>query len=301
MQGTTSPASSAYTSVLTFAGSRGIIQTVPRKRSTAKTLSELVQSYQARYHRYSLAFAHEVEADYDRGRIPTGLERVDMILGGGIPRGVITELFGPPGSGKTYLCLSCISSAQKSGLTCAFIDVERSYSPRWAEYCGVSQKDLLLSSPEDGEEALDIAVDLARYGVDLLVFDSIASLASREDLEKQVEIGSYAPGVRLLNVGLAKLKAATGPGRKTAIVLVNQVRDNLGVLYGPKTTTPMGWRVRHDSSLRLEIRRAEWIKRGDARVGQVSVVRIEKTKVDGTMPVGTEATFDIYFPTGAGD
>ena len=271
-----------------------------RRKVPAKTLDDLIEAYQRRYSRHSLAYASEVVQDYQHRRIPTGEERVDKILGGGIPSGAITEIYGPPGGGKTYLALRTIASAQRAGMSCVFIDVERTYSPGFAQHAGVDLKSLLISSPSDGEEALDIAVDLTRYGVDLVVLDSVASLTSREDLERQVEVGAYAPSVRLLNVGLAQLKAAVGPGRNTAVVLINQVRDNVGILYGPKTTTPMGWRIKHDASLRLEVRRSEWIKKGDVRVGQVSTVRIEKTKVDGTMPVGTEATFDIAFPIADG-
>jgi len=267
-----------------------------RRRSQAKSVSELIEAYQRQYGRFALDYASNMEAAYRHEKIPTGIERLDYLLGGGIPRGVFTELYGTPGGGKTYISLRAIASCQRDGGQAAYIDIERTYSPAFAVYCGVNPKELLLSSPTDGEEALDIAVDLVRYGVDLVVLDSVAALVSGEDLEKQVEVGGYAPSVRLLNVGLAKLRASLGPGRPSAVILVNQVRENIGVMYGPRTTTPMGWRLKHDSALILEVRRTEWIKKGDTRVGQVSMIRVEKTKVDGTLPVGSEVSIDIAFP-----
>ena len=271
--------------------------TMGRRGSKAKTLDELIEAYQRQYGRYALDYASNLAPAYSYGRVPTGIERLDYLTGGGFPRGVFTELFGPPGGGKTYLSLRTIAACQAAGGQAAYLDIERSYSPRFAEYCGVNPKDLLLSAPASGEEALDLAVDLVRYGVDLVVLDSVAALVSAEDLDKQVELGGYAPGVRLLNVGLAKLRSAMGPGRPSAVILVNQVRENLGVIYGPRTTTPMGWRLKHDAALILEVRRTEWIKRGSERVGQVTQVRIDKTKVDGTLPVGSEVSIDIEFPS----
>ncbi len=270
-----------------------------RRPATAKSISDLIESYQRQYGRFALDYASNLEGSYRQGKIPTGIDRLDYLLGGGFPRGVFTELYGNPGGGKTYICLRSIAACQRSGGVAAYIDIERTYSPDFAVYCGVNPGDLLLSSPSDGEEALEVAVSLVQYGVDLVVLDSVAALTSREDLERQVELGGYAPSVRLLNVGLAKLRSAIGPGRPSAVVLVNQVRENIGVLYGPRTTTPMGWRLKHDSALILAVNRAEWIKRGDVRVGQVSVARVEKTKVDGTLPVGSEVSFDITFPSRA--
>lgn len=267
-----------------------------RRKDQAFTIEDLLRTYQQKYGPFSLTYASSIEQEYVTERIPTGLEKVDYLLGGGIARSVITELFGPPSSGKTWLCYHAVAGAQRAGLSCAFVDVEKSYSPGFARLCGVDPDKLLLGVPAFGEEALDLVVDLVRSGVDLVVLDSVASLVSREDLEKQVEIGGYAPGVRLLNVGLAKIRSILGPGHPTAVIMTNQVRDNLGVLYGPKLTTPMGWRLRHDAAIRLEMRRSEWLKKGDRRVGQVSILRVEKTKVDGTLPVGSEVSVDIMFP-----
>jgi recombination protein RecA len=272
---------------------------VARKKAPAITVDELIEAYQRRYGQYALDYAVALEPAYQHGKIATGLDRLDALLGGGIPRGVMTELYGTPGGGKTWLCLRTIAACQQAGGRAAYVDIERTYAPGFAAFCGVRTQDLLLSSPSSGEEALEIAVDLVRYGLDLVVLDSVAALVSSEVLEKQVELGGYAPGVRLLNVGLAKLRAVLGPGRPSAVILVNQVRENLGVLYGPRTTTPMGWRLKHDSALILEMRRVEWMKRQDRRVGQVSSVRIEKTKIDGTAPAGAEASLDIVFPEAA--
>jgi len=265
------------------------------KKRSPQTLQELLDIIQKKHGTRALAVAGDVEELYTVSFLPTGLPAVDEILGGGIPRGHITEFFGPWSGGKTFLALNAIARTQADGGVAAFIDTEVSFSPGFARTLGVDMDRLLISTPEFGEEALDIAISLIKQDVDLVVFDSAASIVSKDDLEKQVNISGFSPEVRLWNAGLKRIKSALALG-KPAFVFTNQVRDNIGVMYGPATTEPMGHKSKHESVLRLEVRRKEFIKKGDQKVGHVALARVAKAKYDGARPFA-EATFDILYPS----
>ena len=265
---------------------------MPRKKT--ETLDALIAGIKHKYGERALAIAGDVEELYTVTCLPTGLPAVDDVLGGGFPRGHVTELFGPWSGGKTYLTLKAIAKTQADGGVAAFIDTEYTFAPKFARHLGVDLDKLLLSSPEYGEEALDIAVSLVKKNVDLVVLDSAASLVPKNIIDTEVsDKQGYPPEVKLWNAGLKRIKAALAL-QKPAFVFTNQVRDNVGVMYGPATIEPMGWKSKHESVLRLEVRRKEWIKRGDQKVGHVALVRVVKGKYDGVKPFA-ETTFDIEY------
>lgn len=271
-------------------------QDKPDKPLSAMRLDELLAKAQKKYGS-RLARAAEVEHLYKVSYAPVGIPLVDEMLGGGLPRGHISEVFGPPSAGKSWFLLNAVAAAQQRGELTAWIDAEVTFYPELARAVGVDMDELLLSTPECGEDALDLILTLvkAKKNLGIIVLDSATALVSRDELDRPPEIGSMvAPTVRLWNAGLIRLKSALF-GTPTAFAFVNQVRDNVGVMYGPATTEPLGWRSKHDSVLRLNVRRKEWIKQGDKRTGQVNMARVEKMKYDGGPPIGTEVTFDINF------
>jgi recombination protein RecA len=259
----------------------------------ARSLEDLLAKVKAQHGAKALSIAGDVEELYTVRHLPVGVAQVDQILGGGMPRGHITEVFGPWSAGKTWLLLNAVAKTQRDGGTAAWLDTEVSFSPGLAKSLGVDLSKLLLSTPENGEEALDLCIALVRQNVDLLVLDSATALAPSKSLDSDVGIDGFAVSVRLWNAGLTRIKPALA-FRPTAFTFTNQVRDNVGVMYGPATTEPLGWKSKHDAVLRLEIRRKEWIKRGDQKVGQVSLARIAKSKYDGAIPFA-ETTFDIHW------
>lgn len=268
---------------------------MPRKRKIdeSETLDELLARVQRKHGTRALSLAGDVEELYTVSFLPTGIAQVDLILGGGFPRGHISEIYGAWSAGKSYLMLCTIAETQRNGGTAALIDTEVSFSPGLARAVGVDLDRLLLSTPEFGEGALDLVVDLIRQEIDLVVLDSATSLASRDELSKQVEVAGYAPTVRLWNAGLTRIKPNLA-FKPTAFVFLNQVRDNVGVMYGPQTVEPLGHKSKHEAILRLEVRRKEWIKRQDQKVGQVTLLRVAKAKYDGCQPFA-ETTIDILY------
>lgn len=265
-----------------------------KSTTKTKTLDELLDAvHKATKLKSSLSVASDVVELYKVKHLPTGLPALDEILGGGLPRGLITEAFGPWSGGKSFLALKAAAATQQAGGIAAWLDTEASFSPGLAKAVGVDLDRLLLKTPEDGDLAVEILLALAEEGPDLIVLDSATSLAPKKLLESDISDGGYPAGVRLWNAALIRLKPKLFGG-PTAFYFCNQIRDNVGVVYGPSTTEPMGWRSKHDAALRLEVRRKEWIKQGDKRVGQVSLVRVHKSKVDGVVPYA-ETTFDIPF------